>query len=157
MDNSRERMVVLAAVDDIFFLSRIESVAKGRGVELVKAIDADQLNRQLDSLVPRLIILDLNSKTCSPLNAVCRIKSDPKLSRTPIIGFLSHVQIELERAALDAGCDRVMARSAFSAKLSKILELEDGQPAPKQKRQRLDQPPRTLRRKSGGKSCVRGR
>ena len=37
------------------------------------------------------------------------------------VGFLSHVQKDLAVAAKEAGCDRVMARSAFTRDLPKML------------------------------------
>jgi hypothetical protein len=39
----------------------------------------------------------------------------------PTVGFLSHVQRDLAVAAREAGCDRVMARSAFTKDLPTIL------------------------------------
>jgi hypothetical protein len=37
------------------------------------------------------------------------------------LGFYSHVQHELKLAAVEAGCDRILARSAFTAQLPDIL------------------------------------
>jgi CheY-like chemotaxis protein len=113
--------IVLTAVDDIFFSAKIEEVAKTLGVRLVQALDARQLSEKLAATTPELIILDLNSRACSPLEAIRRIKTDPKFRDTPVIGFFSHVQVELEQAAHQAGCDHVMPRSKFSANLPHIL------------------------------------
>jgi len=114
---------VIAAVEDIFFSAMIESAARNAGIAVTTAVDSSQLNDLLDSTIPRLIILDLNSKACAPLEAVPRIKADPRLAGVPVIGFLSHVQIDLEKAAMAAGCDRVLPRSAFVRTLPKILTL----------------------------------
>ncbi len=113
--------LVLSAVDDIFFSARIQSTAKLMGVNLVEATDAAQLEERLAGPAPKMILLDLNSRACAPLDAVRRIKSDARLSKVPVIGFLSHVQHELERQAREAGCDQVLPRSAFSANLTRIL------------------------------------
>jgi CheY-like chemotaxis protein len=113
--------IVLAAVDDIFFSAKIEEVAKRVGVRLIQALDAGQLSEKLAATTPELIILDLNSRACSPLDAIRRIKSDPRFRGTPVLGFFSHVQVELEQAALQAGCDYVIPRSKFSANLPEIL------------------------------------
>jgi hypothetical protein len=40
---------------------------------------------------------------------------------TSIVGFVSHVQGDLKVKALDAGCDAVMPRSAFSQNLPQLL------------------------------------
>ena len=83
---------VLAAVDDLFFWSRIESVAASAGVRVVQAPDAQRMERLLASGVPRLIILDLNSRHLHPFETMARIKADPRLSNIPVVGFFSHVQ-----------------------------------------------------------------
>jgi DNA-binding NarL/FixJ family response regulator len=115
-------LIVLSAVDDMFFSSKIESVAKLVGVQVVHALDARQLEECLTGAAPRMIILDLNSKACAPLGAIRRIKADARFSQAPIVGFLSHVQHELERRAREAGCNQVMPRSSFSADLPRILQ-----------------------------------
>src|SRR5262245_55973311 len=113
--------IVLTGIDDIFFSAKIEEVAKRVGIRLIQALDAEQLSEKLAVTTPELIILDLNSRACSPLDAIRRIKSDPKFRDIPVVGFFSHVQVELERAAHQAGCDHVMPRSKFSANLPEIL------------------------------------
>ena len=45
-----------------------------------------------------------------------------KLKRgTSVIGFLSHLQGDLKAKAMEAGCDMVMPRSAFSQNLPNLL------------------------------------
>jgi hypothetical protein len=38
-----------------------------------------------------------------------------------VMGFLSHVQTDLAAAAHEAGCDFVLARSAFAQQLPQLL------------------------------------
>ncbi len=121
MTDTTDVPVVLSAVDDMFFSSRIESAAKLAGVRVVSATDARQLAELLLELIPRMIILDLNSNACAPLESLRRIKADGRLSQTPVIGFVSHVQRDLADEARRAGCDQVMPRSVFTANLPKIL------------------------------------
>ncbi len=65
---------------------------------------------------PDLLILDLNSARFEPLALLQTIRSD-----VSTVGFLSHVQKDLAVAAREAGCDRVVARSAFTKDLPRIL------------------------------------
>jgi hypothetical protein len=44
-----------------------------------------------------------------------------RISSCSTVGFLSHVQDDLALAAREAGCDRVMARSAFVENLPRII------------------------------------
>jgi CheY-like chemotaxis protein len=116
------KRTVLAAVEDMFFLAKIEAAAKVVGVDLVEARSVEKLNEHLDVLNPDLIILDLNSKAWDPLEVIRRIRREPKFKSTPVVAFLSHVQVELERAARAAGCENVIPRSAFSRDLPQILQ-----------------------------------
>ena len=69
---------------------------------------------------PSLIVFDLNNVSAKPLTLIPRIKS--KLKRgTSVIGFLSHLQGDLKAKAIEAGCDMVMPRSAFSQNLPNLL------------------------------------
>jgi len=120
-----KKQTVLAAVEDMFFWAKIDAAARNLGVHLVQAADAQKLQEQLEASVPDLIILDLNSKACAPIEAILRIKGDPALQRVPLVAFLSHVHVELEQAARKAGCDTVMPRSAFARNLAQILQLEN--------------------------------
>ena len=113
---------VLVAVDDLFFLIKIETAARQLGVSLIQVRSAQALESQLEAPTPpRLVILDLNSTACASLAAIRRIKSDPRLRETRTVGFFSHVQTELAVAAREAGCDLILPRSEFSAKLGEVL------------------------------------
>jgi hypothetical protein len=69
---------------------------------------------------PGLIVFDLNNANAKPLTLIPKLKS--KLKRgTSIIGFLSQVQGDLKAKAVEAGCDTVMPRAAFSQNLPNLL------------------------------------
>jgi CheY-like chemotaxis protein len=115
-----ERVVV--AVDDLFFLAKIETVARQSGIRIEEARSARSLEERLRGTpAPRLVILDLDSAACTPIESIRRIKSDPGLAGLRVVGFVSHVEVELKQAAEAAGCDLVVPRSVFSARLADIL------------------------------------
>ena len=116
-----KKRTVLAAVDDMFFWAKIEAVGKGLGVDVVQAANAQVLEQRLAASTPDLIIVDLNSKACSPIEAIRRMKGQPSLQGVPLVAFFSHVQVELEQAAQEAGCETIMPRSAFTKNLPQIL------------------------------------
>lgn len=122
-----DRHFVLAVVDDMFFSSKIEAVARGLGFDLVEVRDARSLEESLVGHPPRLILLDLNCRGCPPLDAIGRIRRDDRLRDIPLVAFFSHVQVGLERAAREAGCETVLPRSKFSVNLREILS--GGEPA----------------------------
>jgi PleD family two-component response regulator len=118
---SRSDSDVLVVVEDLFFAAKIESVAKATGTKIVRAADPGQLWAALDGRFPGMIIIDLNSRAFDPLDVVRKVKENARLSGIRIVGFYSHVEVELGRAAEMAGCE-VLRRSAFVAKLPELLK-----------------------------------
>ncbi len=112
---------VVAAVDDLFFGAKIAETAVRLNVPLVFVRSFEALDDKLHADTPALVIFDLNAEGCRPLEAIRRLTADPVLKNTAVLGFCSHVQQDLKAAALEAGCGRVMARSAFTAQLPEIL------------------------------------
>lgn len=112
---------IIAAVDDMFFASKIRATAEHLNLEVrfVRSIEvalAAAIERNAD-----LAIVDLQSQKIDSLELAKRWRSDPRVSTIPLIGFFSHVEIELQRSALAAGFDRVLPRSQFSRDLAAII------------------------------------
>lgn len=112
---------VVAAVDDLFFVVKINEAARRAGISVEFAKDERAL-MELVASKPALIILDLNFSAIKPLQTITKLKGNPELKGTSVVGYVSHVQGELKQRAHDLGCDMVMARSAFSQNLSNLLK-----------------------------------
>lgn len=115
--------IILAAVDDLFFLARIQETARRTGVS-VEAVNPGKLCPELQGHPERdvrAIILDLNCESCSAVDLVRALKFDGSTRAIPVVGFVSHVQGDLIAAARAAGCDTVLARSAFTEQLPSLL------------------------------------
>jgi len=114
---------VVCFIDDLFFLAKIQEVARKLGikVEFAKA-EKEVIDRLIsdDEEKPSLIIFDLNNVNAKPLTVIPKLKSKLK-KQTSIVGFLSHVQGDLKVKAQEAGCDMVVPRSAFSQNLPALL------------------------------------
>jgi len=112
---------VLAVVEDLFFTVKINEAAKraGLSVAFVKS-ERDALDQAAER--PALIILDLNFAGVEPVALIGKLKADPSLQGISVLGYVSHVQGDLKQAAQEAGCDMVLARSAFSQNLQQIMK-----------------------------------
>lgn len=113
--------MVLVAVDDLLFSSKIRATAKQVGVDLTFARTPSDILSQARALKPTLVVFDINCSKADPINTVAALKADPELKDIPTTGFVSHVDTSLIMAARGAGMDEVMARSAFAANLPQIL------------------------------------
>ena len=113
-------------IEDMFFLAKIQETARKLGVkvEFVKGSDKEAAVAKLIELPdierPKLLVFDLNNLNAKPLTLIPKFKSKLKKA-TSIVGFLNHLQGELKAKALEAGCDTVMPRSAFSQSLPNLL------------------------------------
>ena len=121
---------VLAAVEDLLFRSKISETASTLGIEAAFPRSPKKLLEALREYPPDLLILDLNCARFEPLPLLQTIKSEEATRDVPTVGFLSHVQKDLAVAAREAGCDRVVARSAFTKDLQTGKWLEYLSPAP---------------------------
>ena len=113
--------MILAAVDDLLFSSKIRTTAKLACVELSFARTPSEILEQARTRRPALVIFDLNSTKADPIDTVAAMKRDAELASIPTLGFVSHVHTDLIEAARGAGIDEVMARSAFAGRLAEIL------------------------------------
>jgi CheY-like chemotaxis protein len=121
---------VLAAVEDLLFRSKISETASSLGIEAAFPRNPRRLLDALRDSPPDLLVLDLNSARFEPLTLLRDVRSEEVTREIPTVGFLSHVQKDLAIAAREAGCDRVVARSAFTKDLQTGKWLEWLSPAP---------------------------
>jgi len=111
-------------IEDLFFNAKITETARKLGVKvafvkndkeaIAELTNGDEADR------PGLIVFDLNNANVKPLTLIPKLKAKLKKS-TSIIGFLSHLQGDLKAKAVEAGCDTVMPRAAFSQNLPNLL------------------------------------
>jgi CheY-like chemotaxis protein len=111
-------------IEDLFFIAKIQETARKLGVKVafVKN-DKEQIAALTDSAEddrPGLIVFDLNNANAKPMTLIPKLKTKLKKT-TSIIGFLSHLQGDLKAKAVEAGCDTVMPRAAFSQNLPNLL------------------------------------
>jgi CheY-like chemotaxis protein len=117
--------MVLAAVDDLMFCSRISTAARAVGTPLTFTRSVEAVLSAARTATPALVILDLNSARARPLEIVAALKADPALAAIPTVGFVKHVDTATIEAARSAGVDRILARSAFVEQLPRLLQEHD--------------------------------
>ncbi len=131
---------IFCFIEDLFFLAKIQETARKLGVkvEFVKGGDKESVARlafEPDPDRPTLLVFDLNNLNAKPMTLIPKFKAKYKKA-VSIVGFLGHVQGDLKLKAIEAGCDTVMPRSAFSQSLPVLLrrygleEEEDYAPQP---------------------------
>jgi hypothetical protein len=115
---------IFCFIEDLFFQAKIQETSRKLGikVEFIKG-DKDNVQRLLElpeAEKPTLLVFDLNNLNAKPMTLIPKFKAKLKKA-TSIVGFLNHLQGDLKLKAVEAGCDTVMPRSAFSQSLPNLL------------------------------------
>jgi hypothetical protein len=115
---------IFCFIEDLFFQAKIQETARKLGVK-VGFVKGDkegvaQLIEMAEDARPALVVFDLNNLNAKPLSLIPKFKAKFKKA-TSIVGFLNHLQGDLKLKAVEAGCDTVMPRSAFSQSLPNLL------------------------------------
>lgn len=113
--------MIVAAVDDLLFSSKIRNVARQVGVTCVFARSADAVVSEVRAQRPALVLLDLDAERIQPLDVLARLRADPDLSQVRTLGFVSHVHASLIQAARAGGIGDVLPRSVFVSALPDIV------------------------------------
>lgn len=112
--------IILAVVEDLIFLTKIQQTAQRVGVP-VEQTDPAEVEERVSQLPVRAVIVDLNHRSGSALEVLRALKANPLARQIKLLGFISHVQTDLAQAARATGCDLVVARSTFSQQLPRLL------------------------------------
>ncbi len=113
-------MKVLALVSDLLFESKLSGMARVVGAELRAIRRAEDLIASVGDA--QRVLVDLNAAG-DVLGEVRRLRA--ARPDVPVIGFLSHVQVDLAQAAREAGVDPVLSRSRFTEQLAELLQAQD--------------------------------
>ncbi len=119
---------VVALVDDLLFLSRLQEAAVRSGLELAQVRNAATLLEAAREA--RLVLVDADSDRLPWRESIAALRADPSLAAIPVVAFLSHVAADRARMARDAGVNRVLARSAFVKELPGLMATAAARPAP---------------------------
>ena len=113
---------VLALLDNLFFVAKLDAVASLSGLRLVTARTAEKGLQLAEADLPILIVIDLDAQACRPFDFIHAVKANPLLQAVPLLGFVAHVNTGVQQQARAAGCDRVLARSVFSRDLPELMQ-----------------------------------
>lgn len=90
--------------------------------ELIVAIDGQEGLAKAAAENPDLILMDMSMPKVDGYEATRRLKRDPALKHTPIIGLSSYAMAGDAQKALDAGCDDYLTKPVDEDLLFQMLE-----------------------------------
>ncbi len=111
---------ILAAVNNLFFVGKLQSAAKQASVELTFASSEDDLLEKARAGA-ELVVLDLGDQNMDAVVAIKKLRSAPETANLPMVAFVRHTDPARAEQARREGCESVMARSEFSTQLVDLL------------------------------------
>ena len=112
-------MTGLMLSDDLLFTSRVTATARAHGLTVTTAKTAEAALRTSAASPPTCVLVDLQNPGLDLPGFLAGLhETCPVMPR--VIGYGSHVAVDVLKAARQAGCDQVMPRSEFAS------QLEDG-------------------------------
>lgn len=109
-------MPVLVAVRDLVFRSKIHAAAERLGVPIRLAPRGTPLSEAARALGEGTVIADLGEP-----GVLEEVRAAKAAARVRVVGFLGHLEVDLARAAEEAGVDEVLSRGGFVQRLDEIL------------------------------------
>ncbi len=120
--------MIVGLVGEVLFSTKISATARELGLQTVMTRNVDQFKEAVHIHSPGLVVIDLNMKGDDPLEAVRFLRemdaTNFGCSALKAVGFLSHVDTELQERAIREGLKNIFPRSQFSKNLPLILKGE---------------------------------
>ncbi|HET8626718.1 MAG TPA: hypothetical protein VFL91_04835 [Thermomicrobiales bacterium] len=115
---------IVAAVKDLFFAVRIGNTLRPRGyrVDVVNTPEALDAALTAEGDPPALLIVDLGFAALDPAARIAAVKADERTRAIPVLAFGSHLDRTGQRAAREAGADRVIANSQLAGSLPALVQ-----------------------------------
>jgi CheY-like chemotaxis protein len=118
-----EQPRVLVVVDDLFFLAKIQTTLKHLGLTAQVLTQRAAIQAYVEAAVtPVLVVVDLTIRTDDAVAVIKAIRAIDSGAPIAILAFGAHVAVETQQQALQAGADRVVAKSTFAHHLPDLIQ-----------------------------------
>jgi CheY-like chemotaxis protein len=107
---------------DLIFTTKIQGTARSLGYRIEVVHDVSNARVEIESLRPRVILIDL---TAGELSGAAAMSDYVSLAgpETWVVAFGPHVEVEALARAKAAGCQVVLPRSKFAGDLPRLLQF----------------------------------
>jgi CheY-like chemotaxis protein len=113
---------VLVVIDDLFFLSKVQTTLQHLGLTATVITAPAALQAYLQHTTPALAVVDLTLRTGDAVYLIRTMRATHGGQHLPILAFGSHVAVDLRQQAIQAGAHHVVAKSEFSRHLPDLIQ-----------------------------------
>ena len=112
---------LLLLISDLFFGVKVADAARALGLTPREVADASALLAAASEGAAAIII---DAQERSDWQSVVRaLKAEPATAAIPILAFGPHVDVDVSKAAVAAGVDRLVTRGKLARELPELLRL----------------------------------
>jgi 2-keto-3-deoxy-6-phosphogluconate aldolase len=116
-------MKIVFFSSDLMFQSRVSSVVRQGGNELIVVRDVDSLReRNIPAEALKIAVLDLSLNSIDLNDVIGALKKD--YPEVLVVAYGAHVDVEALENAQGAGADIVLTRGQFDRDMAHILSVE---------------------------------
>jgi CheY-like chemotaxis protein len=112
---------ILAAVNDIFFYTKLRDALKPHGYQLERARSQQDVSDKIAAIHPAAFVLDMNDPALDGLKALEAIKADARFNNLPVLAFANHEEVGTWQQAKRLGVSKIVSRNEFSARTRDLL------------------------------------
>ena len=116
-----QQPTVVAVIDDLFFQAKVRTALQHLGLAADIIPNGGRLQARLQGSVPALVIIDLTLRSGDATSLIRDLRAAEHGRSVPILAFGSHVAVETQKEALQAGASQVVAKSAFAKRLPQLV------------------------------------
>lgn len=121
---------MLVVVSDLFLRQKVVESLRSAGYRPDPVAGPGRMRERLAGGTPACLVLDLDVAGADAVELVRGLRHDPGTRDLPVLGFCSHLHDDLRGRALEAGCDREVARSQVQTRLDHLVaDLIEDSPA----------------------------
>ena len=102
---------ILIADDDKFITTLYETKLQKEGMDVILAADGEEAIQKLQSMVPDLVLLDIQRPQINGVQVLTYIRAHPKLKNVPVIMFSNAYADKLIDQAWAAGATKFLTKN----------------------------------------------
>jgi CheY-like chemotaxis protein len=112
---------ILAAVNDIFFYTKLRDALKPQGYHLERARAQHEVPAKAAALLPAAVIMDMNDPSLDGLKALEAIRADARFKELPVLAFANHEEVGTWQEARQLGVTKIVSRNEFSSRTRDLV------------------------------------